>query len=503
MRRLLPLLLIAATAALAASAAQAQTPYSIPADNPFAGKPGARGEVFVYGLRNPFRWSFDRATGDMAIGDVGGGEWEEVDFLRAGSAAGTNLGWNCREGNADGPGSCSGAGSVGPLFQYSRVGDSSVAVTGGYVVRDPAMPSFVGRYLFGDYFEATFGNQLRALSLTPGATPVNAGETVPSLVGFGENSAGNLYAASVTGPVYRLTESAGQIDKTSIGTFDQPMAVAGVPGQPSQLFVVERGGTLELRTGTTVHQFLDISADVALESERGFLSAAVAPDYASSGRIFVYYTDKGGDLRLDEVRRSASDPLRADPSTRRNVLTIEHSSQSNHNGGTLQFGPDRRLYLSTGDGGGQGDPAGNAQNLGVLLGKIIRIDVGIAPAGDTPGGGAGDMRKPVLRATVRSRQRVLRLHGAVLHAGCDERCRVAVGGRLRIGKRAYGLRRVTRSAAKGKRVRIKARLTRRGTRALRKALADGRHPKVRIGIRARDAAGNASPLVRRTVRVKR
>ena len=502
MRYLLPLLAVVAVAATA-PASLAQAPYSIPTDNPFVGQAGARPEVFVYGLRNPFRWSFDRQTGDMIVGDVGGSTYEEINLLRAGAAAGANLGWNCREGTGDGPGTCTGAGAIPPLYQYSRVGDSPVAVTGGYVVRDPALPSFAGRYVFGDYFEATFGNQLQALALSPGATPVSAGETVASLVGFGENAAGNLYAVSVLGDVYRLTESAGQIDKTSIGTFQQPMAVAGVPGHPSQLFVVERGGTLKLRTGTTVHQFLDISGNVSLMSERGFLSAAVAPDYASSGRVFLFYTDTGGDLRIDEVRRSAADPLRADPSTLRNLLTIEHSAEENHNGGQLQFGPDNRLYLSTGDGGGQGDPDGSAQDLGSLLGKVIRIDVGIAgAAGGIPPTGS-DRTAPRLATAVRRSQRVLRLRGVVARVRCSEKCRVSGGGKLRLGRQSYELRRVSRSVAAGKRVRVKVRLTKRGTKALRRSLANGRRPKVRIGLRARDAAGNPSLLTRRTVRVKR
>jgi glucose/arabinose dehydrogenase len=100
---------------------------------------------------------------------------------------------------------------------------------------------------------------------------------------------------------------------------------------------------------------------------------AFAPDYADSGRFYVYYTDLDGDVRIEEFRRSA-DPNVADPASRRLLLTQEHSENGNHNAGQLQFGPDGLLYAAIGDGGGAGDPNGNAQNLGTLLGKIIRID---------------------------------------------------------------------------------------------------------------------------------
>ena len=375
-------LLIAAVvgSAILAPPASAQTAgYAIPPDNPFVGVPGARGEIYVRGLRNPFRWSFDRLTGDMLIGDVGGGAREEIDWLPRAQTAGANLGWNCREGKIAGPGGCTVAGAVEPLYDYGRPASGGSAVTGGQVVRDPALPSFTGRYLFGDFFAGRFANEIQVMTLGPGAAPINAGETVESLVAFGEDAGGGLYAVSLNGPVYRLSESEAQLEKTSIGTFAQPMAVAEVPGSPGSLFVVERAGVLRLRVGMTVHEFLDISSLVSTSGERGLLAAAAAPDYAASGRVFVFYADLGGDLRIDEVRRSAVDPTRADPATRRNVLTVEHSSADTHNGGQMLFGPDGYLYLSIGDGGSQGDPEGDAQSLATLLGKVIRIDVNGEP----------------------------------------------------------------------------------------------------------------------------
>ena len=101
---------------------------------------------------------------------------------------------------------------------------------------------------------------------------------------------------------------------------------------------------------------------------------AFAPDYATSGRFYVYFVDPAGDIRIEEVRRSAANPDVADLATRRLVLTQQHRDFANHNAGQLQFGPDGLLYAALGDGGGGGDPLRNAQNLGSLLGKVIRID---------------------------------------------------------------------------------------------------------------------------------
>ncbi|MFL5956059.1 MAG: PQQ-dependent sugar dehydrogenase, partial [Solirubrobacterales bacterium] len=124
--------------------------------------------------------------------------------------------------------------------------------------------------------------------------------------------------------------------------------------------------------------FLDIHTDVKSSgSEQGLLSMAFAPDYATSHRVYVYYTDRGGDIRIQQLQASGD---RADASTRRDVIKIEHSEFPNHNGGQLQFGPDGMLYAGTGDGGSEGDPNHNGQNLGTLLGKLIRID-------PKPGGG--------------------------------------------------------------------------------------------------------------------
>ena len=154
------------------------------------------------------------------------------------------------------------------------------------------------------------------------------------------------------------------------------------------------------------------------------------------------------------------------------------------------------LYLSTGDGGGQGDTNGDAQSLASLLGKVLRLDVGIPPS-------AVDTVAPTLRTKAKRRQRVVRLRGVVAYVRCSENCSIVAGGRLHVGKREYRLRRLGKTTPANKRARMKVPLGSKARRAIVRGLK--RHRKVRLDVtlRARDATGNRSTLVTRTVRVKR
>lgn len=158
-----------------------------------------------------------------------------------------------------------------------------------------------------------------------------------------------------------------------VGKFESPVYVAGAPGFPRLLFVVEQEGRVRvLRGGRRVRgAFLDIRGLVSFGGERGLLSIAFPPDYRSSGRFYVYYTDPQGDIRIDEFRRRSA--TRAARGTRRAVVEIPHRENSNHNGGQLQF-LGEQLYFATGDGGSGGDPPNNAQNPRSRLGKLLRID---------------------------------------------------------------------------------------------------------------------------------
>ena len=170
-----------------------------------------------------------------------------------------------------------------------------------------------------------------------------------------------------------------------IGAFDYPVHVTSPRGDTARQVIVEQDGQIRMRTSGKVlsQPFLDISDMVEFNGgERGLFSIAFAPDYARSGLFYVFFTRPGGDLTIDEFKRS-SNPNVARRSSRRRVLTIEHSAQGNHNGGQLQFPPSGgSLYISTGDGGGSGDPDRNGQDRDSLLGKILRID----PRGRSRGG---------------------------------------------------------------------------------------------------------------------
>jgi hypothetical protein len=439
-------------------------------------------EVYVKGMRNPYRWSFDRQTGDIYVGDVGGIN-EEIDYLPAASARGANLGWNCFSGNSSQTGCTPSAPYFPPTYQYPSGPD---VVIGGYTVRDPSLPSFAGQYLFGRFDTGII------MKLGPHAAPPadDTGLNVASVSGFGEDGAGHLYATSLAGPVYRLGESAGALTKTPIGTFNQPVSVAAAPGVTDELFIAEKPGRLMRWTPSGTSEVIDMRTLVTDGGEQGLLSVAVAPDYATSGRIFIFYNDLGGDLQVDELRGGARTP----------VLTIQHDQADNHNGGQLLFGPDNALYLSTGDGGTQGDPEGDAQNPDSPLGKILRIDVS---AGPPPSGNGPDTTAPGLAVRAPRRQRVLRLRGAIVHARCSERCTLEAGGTLLVGNRRLLLRHLRAELPETQRTRLRVRLRPRAARVLRRALRRGRHPRVALRLRAADHAGNRSALVRRGVRVRR
>ncbi|MGN6556767.1 MAG: PQQ-dependent sugar dehydrogenase [Solirubrobacterales bacterium] len=178
-----------------------------------------------------------------------------------------------------------------------------------------------------------------------------------------------------------FVRQSGAVALKKIGSFEAPVYVAGAPGFPKLLFVVEQPGRIVvLRNGHRVRKpFLDLSSEVSYGGERGLLSVAFSPDYARSGRFYVYYTDEAGNIRIDEFRRAT--PTRAAIGSRRQVIVIPHPVNANHNGGQLQF-HDGLLYFGTGDGGSGGDPPNNAQNKDVLLGKLLRIDP--RPSGGKP-----------------------------------------------------------------------------------------------------------------------
>jgi glucose/arabinose dehydrogenase len=170
--------------------------YSIPSDNPFGN------EVWAYGLRNPWRISFDRATGDLWIGDVGQNQWEEIDYLPAGSQGGANFGWSIMEGNHGYDGEAQ-PGLLLPVAEYGHnIGGCSV--TGGYVYRGATMPEWNGVYFYGDYCSGKVSGLILSDGQWQSQVLFEAGVTITT---FGQDESGEIYLASDNGNVYHLTPS--------------------------------------------------------------------------------------------------------------------------------------------------------------------------------------------------------------------------------------------------------------------------------------------------------
>jgi len=175
-----------------------------------------------------------------------------------------------------------------------------------------------------------------------------------------------------------------------VGDFEQPIFVTSDPDDPNRLFVVEREGRVMLADAAGIGAFADLGPLVSCcASERGLLSIALAPGFAASGRFYAAYTGTAaaggeeGDVHVDAFRRAGEN---AGDLLREPIIAVGHAVHANHNGGQIQFGPDGYLYISTGDGGGGGDPLGSGQSLDTLLGKILRIDPrpGAEPAYEIP-----------------------------------------------------------------------------------------------------------------------
>jgi glucose/arabinose dehydrogenase len=177
--------------------------YTVPADNPFVGVDGARPEIWSFGLRNPWRFSFDRQTGDLWIADVGQGQWEEVDagWAADGGGRGLNFGWSAFEGNHRFNADQSDAGVTPPIHEYEHVGQDC-SISGSALYRGAAIPALVGWYVFGDYCSS----QVRALQIADRAEVKQVGlGSVPNVVSIDEGPDGELYVLSAGGGIYSVT----------------------------------------------------------------------------------------------------------------------------------------------------------------------------------------------------------------------------------------------------------------------------------------------------------
>jgi uncharacterized repeat protein (TIGR01451 family) len=205
------------------------TPYAIPPDNPYVGVDGLD-EIWAIGLRNPWRFSFDRVTGDLFIGDVGQNLWEEIDYLPVGALGGTNFGWRCKEGTHeyDFTGDCLTAVLTDPIAEYSHsVGRS---VTGGFVYRGLAYPDLVGRYFYADYVDGLIWSLYQS---APGewSTPELELDTGLNISTFGEDEDGELYLADYGGGTIRRVADANGPSINLSGSRKQVSTPSADPGE--------------------------------------------------------------------------------------------------------------------------------------------------------------------------------------------------------------------------------------------------------------------------------
>ncbi|UDM52936.1 sorbosone dehydrogenase family protein [Cupriavidus sp. MP-37] len=315
-------------------------------------------------LRHAFRHALGRfaiacCLGLAACGGGGGGDSGGVGEAGGGGGGG---------GGAGGNGSLTLAISGLPSGAAA-----AITVTGPGQFRQAVVQSTTLSNLAPGSYTVTAGDVLTGSALRRPQPPSQAVAV----------TAGTGATASVA---YGAPESM-QLSLTQVpGEFSAPIFLTA-PAGDARLFVVERAGRIRIvRDGALLATpFLDINALTTTDGERGLLSMAFDPDYAANGRFYVYYTDTGGAITIARYQVSATNPDLADASGTV-LLSVPHPNFSNHNGGQLAFGPDRMLYIGTGDGGGGGDPAGNAQNAATLLGKMLRIDVSGASGYGVPAG---------------------------------------------------------------------------------------------------------------------
>lgn len=228
--------------------------YTVPADNPFVGVPG-RDEIWGYGLRNPWRFSFDRGTGDLLLSDVGQDSWEEINLSThlSGGGRGANYGWKCREGPVAYSG-CLGT-FVEPAFAFPHTSPICTSLTGGYVVRDPGLPSLAGRYLYADFC----GDEMRSVSLGDPGSDALVG-TIDRPTSFGEDSCGRIYVTSYLGAVSRLVEGpATDCKRPAVALWGKrrqvvrdgaKLVVNAYATEAAKVTVRARSGTLRLKPKT-------------------------------------------------------------------------------------------------------------------------------------------------------------------------------------------------------------------------------------------------------------
>lgn len=309
-----------------------QASYSVPASNPFVGVPNTKPEIWAYGLRNPWRCSFDRITGDMWIGDVGQDAYEEIDFQDASSAGGENYGWRCREGYHACPGcnltGCTGLGYTDPIYEVPQAGGASCAINGGYVYRGTQYGKLFGLYLFTDYCSGNFWS-IKRTGFNTFDVDTLQDFTNYQYTSFGEDDLGELYVSyrgstsSATGRIYKITETS-DCNPVAFVTFSDTITACkpitltalqgdtlayqwydvngSIGGATSNQFSVPQTGWYKVKVSKTLHAGCEAFSDsvyVVAHDTDAITIAPVSLQYcvnASAVNIDTHVSPAGGAL---------------------------------------------------------------------------------------------------------------------------------------------------------------------------------------------------------------
>lgn len=272
-------------------------PYQIPPSNPFVGNPGVRDEIWALGLRNPWRFSFDRESGDFWIADVGEMAWEEVDFEAAGSAGGAHYGWDTMEGSACFKPStgCNQTGLTLPFYEYDHGASfARCSITGGFVYRGQSMATMHGRYFFADFCSGQIWSVRRDASGAPVDLVDHSTEfgVVGTPTTFGEDEQGELYVGGINGRVSKLVPAGFrlEVDPAVAGTTVPIRVTGGVPSTrvvaifsfqgPGSTWVPRLGSWVDLSTPRFAFK-----AATDLQGELGF--SGIVPAYLSGMTVWM------------------------------------------------------------------------------------------------------------------------------------------------------------------------------------------------------------------------
>lgn len=232
--------------------------YTVPVSNPFVNDPAIRDEIYALGLRNPWRWSFDRLTGDVWIADVGQEKWEEVHYMTPANAKGANYGWRCYEGNASYnlTGCAPSSNYDFPIYVYGHnFINGGYSITGGYVYRGSQYPTLQGYYLCADFITA---NLWKINPNGSGGWNVSRQNCPNSLVSFGEDENGEMYALAINGTVYRVTVSPSPVASAQMSVFNNDQIVYPTVVQNNLINILLDGSVQNIR-------ITDMSGKVVLQ----------------------------------------------------------------------------------------------------------------------------------------------------------------------------------------------------------------------------------------------